>query len=119
IRKESSPDAVVYSSDPNVPIAQRTQLLDLLQTIGQIRDDPSLNPDAKYVKLTSLPLPNSSLVISPALAIQLTRLSPDGWTTVRDQSLKLYDRAMNEYDYQLGEQDIADLRARSLPYWSS
>jgi putative nucleotidyltransferase with HDIG domain len=119
IRKESSPDAVVYTSDPNIPIIQRTQLAELLQTIGQIRDDPSLDPDARHRKLISLPLPNSTLVISPALAIQLTRLTPAGWATVRDQSLALYDRAMSAHDYEIGDQELADLRDRSMPYWSS
>lgn len=119
IRKESSPDAAVYTNDPNIPTVQRTQLFDLLQTIGRIRDDPSLDPDGKYRKLTSLPLPNSTLVISPALAIQLVRLGPDAWEAVRKQSLDLYDRAMSAHNYEVSDQDFVDLRDRSMPYWSS
>src|SRR6266540_854333 len=119
IRKESSPDAAVYTNDPNIPTVQRTQLFDLLQTIGRIRDDPSLDPDGKYRKLTSLPLPNSTLVISPALAIQLVLLGPDAWDAVRKQSLDLYDRAMSAHNYEVSDQDFVDLRDRSMPYWSS
>src|SRR5258706_8848910 len=77
IRAESSPEAVVYTRDPNIPVQQRDQLSDLLQTIGQIRDDPSLGSSARREKLVSVPLPNSTLVISPALAAQLTRLAPE------------------------------------------
>src|SRR3954462_1657467 len=39
IRAESSPEAVVYTRDSNIPVQQRDQLSDLLQTIEQIRDD--------------------------------------------------------------------------------
>jgi putative nucleotidyltransferase with HDIG domain len=119
IRAESSPDAVVYVRDPNIPIQQRAQLTDLLQTITQVRDDPSLSLTQRRAKLTSLPLPSSTLTISPELAVQITRLGADGWDNVREQSLALYDRAMNTHSYELGEQDVRELRERSLPYWSS
>ena len=119
LRAESAPEAVVYVRDPNVPIQQRAQLADLLQTIGQIRDDPSLDPAAKRAKLVSVPLPNSTLVISPELASQIGRLSDIVWEDVREQSLGLYDRAMIARSYELSEQDVRDLRERSLPYWSS
>src|SRR3954447_16803097 len=58
IRAESSREAVVYTRDPNIPVQQRDQLSDLLQTIEQIRDDPSLVPTARREKMVSLPLPN-------------------------------------------------------------
>src|SRR6476660_10059745 len=47
IRAESSPEAVVYTRDPNIPVQQRDQLSGLLQTIEQIRDDPSLTVTAR------------------------------------------------------------------------
>src|SRR4051794_6501846 len=119
IRAESSPEAVVYTRDPNIPVQQRDQLSDLLQTIDQIRDDPSLGPSARREKLVSLPLPNSTLVISPALAAQLTRLAPDAWKQVHQETLDLYDRAMSEYNYELNDQGLAELRERSMPYWAS
>src|SRR5215213_8806130 len=107
IRAESSPEAVVYTRDPNIPVQQRDQLAGLLQTIEQIRDDPSLVTTTRREKLVSLPLPNSTLVISPALATQLTRLAPDAWQLVRQETLDLYD------------QGLAELRERSMPYWAS
>jgi putative nucleotidyltransferase with HDIG domain len=119
IRVESSPDAVVYTRDPNIPVQQRDQLADLLQTIEQIRDDPSLGTTARREKLTSLPLPNSTRVISPALAAQLTRLAPEAWKIVRLETLNLYDRAMGNYNYELSDQDMAELIERSMPYWAS
>ncbi|MBK9713900.1 MAG: HDIG domain-containing protein [Kouleothrix sp.] len=119
IHAESSPEAVVYVRDSSIPVQQRANLADLLQTVGQIREDPSLDTASKRAKLTSVPLPNSTLVISPALAVQLTRLSPDGWAHVRQESLNLYDQAMNAYNYELSDQNVQDLRERSMPYWSS
>src|SRR5689334_15039901 len=106
IHAESSPEAVVYTRDPNIPVQQRDQLSDLLRTIEQIRDDPSLGPAARREKLVSLPLPNSTLVISPALATQLTRLAPDAWKQVHEETLDLYDRAMSEYNYELNDQGV-------------
>ncbi|MDQ2997118.1 MAG: phosphohydrolase, partial [Chloroflexota bacterium] len=119
IRAESSPEAVAYTRDSNIPVQQRDQLSDLLQTIEQIRDDPSLGTTARREKMVSLPLPNSTLVISPALAAQLTRLAPEAWKQVRQSTLDLYDRAMGAYNYELNDQGLAELRERSLPYWAS
>src|SRR5204863_7015396 len=100
-------------------VQQRDQLYSLLQTIEQIRDDPSLGATARHEQLVSLPLPNSTLVISPALAAQLTQLGPDAWKQVRQETLDLYDRAMGQYNYELNDQGLAELRERSMPYWSS
>jgi putative nucleotidyltransferase with HDIG domain len=117
VRAESAPDTAVYTRDPNIPSEQRGQLADLLQTITQIRDDPSLDAAAERNKLISLP--NSTLVISPALAAAITRLSSDQWENVRRQALSLYDRALSKYDYALNDQAVTELRERSLLYWSS
>ena len=88
-RAESDPDAVVYTRDSNVLIQQHAQLADLLQTITQIRDDPSLSTSARRDKLTALPLPNSTLVISPSLAMRLARLTLEEWAVVQRESLSL------------------------------
>ncbi len=119
IHAESPPDAMVYSVDPNIPITQRAQLSDLLQTVTQIRDDPSLDQATKRAKLIGLPLPNSTLTISPELTVQLTRLPADRWARIHEASLNLYDRAMSTHNYELSEPDVRELRSRSLPYWSS
>jgi cyclic-di-AMP phosphodiesterase PgpH len=116
-RAESAADTLVYTRDPDIPIAQRAQLADLLQTITQIRGDPSLALAARRAKLASLP--NSTLVISPELATAIERLSDDEWNNVRLQSLNLYDRALNKYDYVLNTDAVIELREISLPYWSS
>ncbi len=117
VRAESAPDTVVYTHDPNTPIEQRTQLSDLLQTISQIRADPSLDSTAKRAKLDSLP--NSTVVISQELAVAIVRLTDEQWDTIRQQSLSLYDRAISTNDYALTDEAVAELRERSLPYWSS
>ncbi|HEX5688437.1 MAG TPA: phosphohydrolase, partial [Roseiflexaceae bacterium] len=116
-RAENAPDTVVYTRDSNVPIAQRAQLVELLQTISQIRDDPSLGSDAETAKLTSLP--NSTLVVSPELATTIATLSDDEWNDVRLQTLTVYDRATARYDFALNAEAVADLRERLLPYWSA
>ena len=119
MRAESSPDAVVYVRSASIPIEQRNQLANALQTIGQLRSDPSLTTTEKREKLASLPLPNSTLAISPALALQIVRLPDSDWAMARERVLAVYDRAMNTYDYELTEDDVRDLRTRSMPYWSS
>lgn len=115
-RAESSSDTLVYQTFPNVLSDQRTQMLNLFQTISQIRDDPSLSAAAKREKLTALP--SSDVVISPELAAQILELSTDEWNSVRTRALLLYDRAMERYSYEIDEQDVEELRTRSLPYWS-
>jgi putative nucleotidyltransferase with HDIG domain len=116
-RAESAASTVVFARDPSIPIEQRAQLAGLLQTIAQIRADPTLTGAAEREKLTSLP--NSTLVISAELAGQIARLSDEQWENVRRQSLQLYDRALSEHGYALNDQALAELRTLSLPYWAS
>jgi cyclic-di-AMP phosphodiesterase PgpH len=116
---ESAPDAVVYVRDSNVPIKQRGELASMLQSIAQIREDPSLNQTERRARLTTLPLPNSTLVISPELAAEVVRLGDDAWAEVQQNSLRLYDQALQAHNYELSEQDVTELQSRSLPYWST
>jgi cyclic-di-AMP phosphodiesterase PgpH len=116
-RAENAAETAAYTQDPSIPSTQRTQLVDLLQTIAQIRSDPSLTPADTRNKLASLP--NSTLVISPELAAMIAHLNNSQWEQVRQQSLEVYDRAINRYDYALNAEAVADLRRLSLPYWSS
>ncbi|HMO56754.1 MAG TPA: HDIG domain-containing protein [Roseiflexaceae bacterium] len=116
-RAESAPDTAVYQRDPTIPVQQRLQLVNLLQTITQIREDPSLSSDQERSKLTSLP--NSTLVISSALAADIAALTDEEWRLVRQSSIELYDRALNNNSYALSEAAIRDLRELSLPYWAS
>ena len=116
-RAESSADTVVYSRDMSIPIQQRTELKNLLQTITQIRDDPTLTKAQERERLISLP--NSTLIISPELASAIARQTDESWALISSLSLELYDRALSENRYMLNDQKIAELRSFSLPYWSS
>lgn len=116
-RAENAPEVIVYTRDPNIPIQQRAQLLDLLQTIEQIRTDPYLDQASASAKLASLP--NSTMVISDELATTIVRLTDEQWQEVRQQSLNLYDMAQSRYNYTLNAEAINDLRQRSLPYWTT
>lgn len=116
-RAESSADTVVYRRDLAIPIQQRAELKDLLQTITQIRDDPTLTKAHERERLTSLP--NSTLIISPELASAIARESDESWATISRLSLALYDRALSDNSYMLNDQKIAELRSFSLPYWAS
>jgi putative nucleotidyltransferase with HDIG domain len=116
-RAESAPDTVVYARDLNILTQQRLILSDLLQSITQIRDDPTLRPAERRAKLAALP--NSTLVISDALAFQIAGLTEAGWSETRKLTLDLYDRGVGEYRFALDEQAVNQLRNYSLPYWAS
>jgi putative nucleotidyltransferase with HDIG domain len=116
-RAESAADTVIYSRDMSIPIQQRAELKNLLQTITQIRDDPTLSKAQERERLTSLP--NSTLIISPELASVIARQTDESWALISSLSLELYDRALSENRYMLNEQKIAELRSFSLPYWAS
>lgn len=117
VRAESSPNTEVYTQDSSIPATQRDRLAHLLDTITQIRADPTLDKADEREKLANLP--NSTLVISPALAAQISKLGDEEWASVSRQSLIMYDRAINQYNYALTAQDVAHLRELSLPYWIS
>lgn len=114
VRAERAPDTIVYTRDTGVLIRQRYELNRLMQTISQIRADPTLTRAASAEKLTSLP--NSTLVITVELAGQLAALDDTQWGEVQRRALELYDRAVGEYDYAIDEQDLSRLREQSLPY---
>ena len=116
-RAESSADTVVYSRDMSIPIQQRAELKNLLQTISQIRDDPTLTKAQERERLTSLP--NSTLIISPELASAIAGQTDESWALISTLALELYDRALSENRYMLNDQKIAELRSFSLPYWAS
>ena len=117
VRAESSADTEVYVRDGSILTDQRSRLSNLIDTITQIRADPTLDPAAERAKLAKLP--NSTMVISPALATQIANLDDDEWKIAGQQSLSLYDRAMSENNYALNNQAVARLRELSLPYWSA
>lgn len=117
VRAESDPNNIVYVTDPAILIEQRNQLDGLLETVRQLRADPSLSGSALRDRLTSLP--NSSLVISSTLAADIAGLADAQWQRVQQTTLDLYDRGMREKNYTIGPQALADLRDRVLPYWAA
>jgi len=116
-RAESSADTVVYARELSVLTQQRSLLSDLLLTITQIRDDPTLAATAERQKIAALP--SSTLVISDGLAAQIVRLDSERWAEVQRLSLELYDYAVGEYQFALDDQAVAQLRSFSLPYRAS
>ncbi|MBC8161448.1 MAG: HDIG domain-containing protein [Roseiflexaceae bacterium] len=114
---ETDPETIVYTRDTSIPTTQRNQLTDLLLTVTQIRDDPTLGEAEQLQQLVSLP--NSSVVITETMAGEIAQLSDEQWTTTRQLSVELYDRAMRETNFELTDQDVRNLRERSLPYWAS
>jgi cyclic-di-AMP phosphodiesterase PgpH len=116
-RAERATDTVVYTRDLAILTQQRMLLSDMLQTLTLIRNDPTLRAAEEREKLAALPA--STLVISPDLAAEISRLSDDQWGEVRRLTLDLYDRAMGEYRFALDDQAVEQLRNFSLPYWAS
>lgn len=116
-RAESNPTNIVYLRDINLLSEQRRQLDTLLQTITQIRNDPTLRPADEQLRLAALP--SSTLVISPALASNISELSDGEWQDVRRFTLDFYDRAVSEYTFSIDEQALRALQSSSLPYWAN
>jgi hypothetical protein len=111
------PENLIFQTDYSLLSEQRNALTNFLNTITNIRNDPSLNSAEKRSALTSLP--SSSLVISDTLAGAILSLDDSDWNTVRERTLTLYDRALSENEYEIDEQDLERLVERSLPFWTS
>ncbi|MGB9632307.1 MAG: HD family phosphohydrolase [Chloroflexaceae bacterium] len=112
---ENNPDNLVYVFDPLIPVQQRLDLSALLETITRVRDDPSLQRADQVARLAALP--NAALQISEGQAEQILALSDSRWEQVRRQTLALYDRAIERYDYAVDERALIQLRERWLAYW--
>jgi putative nucleotidyltransferase with HDIG domain len=112
---ENNPGNLVYVFDPLIPVQQRLDLSTLLETITRVRDDPSLQRADQVARLAALP--NAALQISEGQAEQILALSDSRWEQVRRQTLALYDRAIERYDYAVDERALIQLRERWLAYW--
>lgn len=106
--------APVYQTDPAVTSQQRKGLVSTLDTVGQIRRNPSLNTQAKLSALTAI----GTLPITPTVATALLQFTDDEWQRVVDESRKLYDTTLHARDDTLTEEDVRDVRERVLPYIS-
>lgn len=113
----SSPDAEVYTREASIPTKQRAQLMNVLDSIEQIRDAPGADQATRYRNLVGLS--QGVLVISSTIALQIVNLGVSEWANVRQQSLSLYDRALAEHGYGLTVYDVQKLRELALPYWSA
>ncbi|MGQ9927923.1 MAG: HD family phosphohydrolase [Chloroflexaceae bacterium] len=112
---ENNPENLVYVFDPLTPVQQRLDLSALMETITRVREDPSLQRADQVARLAALP--NAALQISESQAEQILALSDARWEQVRRQTLSLYDRAIERYDYAIDERALIQLRERWLAYW--
>lgn len=112
---ENSPDNLVYAFDPQIPVQQRLALSALLETITSVREDPSLQREQRLARLEQLP--NATVQITASQADQILSLDDERWEQLRWQTLALYDRALERYDYALDERSLIQLRERWLNYW--
>jgi cyclic-di-AMP phosphodiesterase PgpH len=112
---ENSPENLVYLYDPEIPIQQRQAVVALLDTITGVRSDPSLARPERLAKLVALP--NAAVQISESQADNILALDDERWEQLRGQTLALYDRAIERYDYALDERAVIQLRERWLAYW--
>lgn len=112
---ENSSDNLVYNYDPNIPIEQRQALAALLDTIGSVRNDPSLSRADRLSRLATLP--NATIALSAERADLILSLDDERWEDLRNQTIALFDRSLERYDYALDERALLQLRERWLSYW--
>jgi cyclic-di-AMP phosphodiesterase PgpH len=113
----ASSDNLVYLNDGQLPVTQRRELFNLLDSIGRIRSDTTLSAAQRLAALTGLA--NSALQLSRTQAEILLELDGTTWSRFRSVTLEIYDRAIERYDYTLDERAIAEIRDRWLAYWLS
>ena len=114
---EARSENLVYRTELELPIRQRSELESLYEPITSLRDEPGLELADRIAKLASLP--NASIVITDTTAEMIIDLSQEEWQKVQIQSMVLYDRALNQYDYAIDEKALGQLYDASLPYWVS
>lgn len=112
---ENNPDNLVYFNDPQIPIDQRRNLFALLDMIGRIRNDPTLNEAARLRALQDLP--SADVTLTTEHARLLLSLDDEEWSLLRTTILNLYDRAIERYDYAVDERALNQLRERWLGFW--
>ncbi|GIV91113.1 MAG: phosphohydrolase [Chloroflexus sp.] len=112
---ENNPDNLVYFNDPQIPIEQRRNLFALLDMIGRIRNDPTLNEAARLRALQDLP--SADVTLTTEHARLLLSLDDEEWSLLRTTILNLYDRAIERYDYAVDERALSQLRERWLGFW--
>lgn len=100
----------VYRTDPDVQPRQRKALVAALDTVDQVRGNPSLGRAGQIAALTAI----ASLPITPTLAANLLQFSDDGWQRVNQASRRLYDDVTRDRPV-LTEAQVTMIRQRELP----
>ncbi|WP_322510628.1 HDIG domain-containing metalloprotein [Chloroflexus sp.] len=111
----NSPDNLVYFNDPQIPIEQRRNLFGLLELIGRVRSDPTLDDAGRLRALRELP--SADVQLSAEQARLILSLDDEDWSLLRTTILNLYDRAIERYDYAVDERALNQLRERWLSFW--
>ncbi len=111
----NNPDNLVYFNDPQIPIEQRRNLFSLLELIGRVRSDPTLDEAGRLRALRELP--SADVQLSAEQARLILALDDESWSLLRTTILSLYDRAIERYDYAVDERALAQLRDRWLSFW--
>jgi putative nucleotidyltransferase with HDIG domain len=112
---ENSPDNIIYTQDPAVPGTQLRALIALLDTITDVREAPNLTRAERLARLAALP--SATVSISEQQADLILTLDDASWSDLRQQTIGLYNRAIERYDYAIDERSLLQLRERWLTFW--
>jgi cyclic-di-AMP phosphodiesterase PgpH len=112
---ENSPDNLVYTQDPAIPGEQLRALATLLDTITDVRETPNLTRSERLERMIALP--SATVTITDAQAELILSIDDATWNELRLQTIGLYNRAIERYDYAIDERALAQLRERWLTFW--
>lgn len=112
---ENSPDNIIYTQDPAIPGTQLRALIALLDTITDVREAPNLTRAERLTRLAALP--SATVTISEQQADLILTLDDASWSDLRQQTIGLYNRAIERYDYAIDERSLLQLRERWLTFW--
>ncbi|GAC1536409.1 MAG: HDIG domain-containing protein [Herpetosiphon sp.] len=107
----NDPQNIVYRTERAVLGEQRIALMNTLDAISAVRNDPSLSQTKRVTALTQL----GSFSLGEAQAQKIVQLTNDQWQLVADQTRTMYDEIIRQHNNILTEADIAQLRSRDLP----
>lgn len=114
IQAAANPELIQYRSDSTIIEEQRNALQLFLDTVTSIRENDSLSRVDKTNELRDL-LTNFLPNASPDLAEEIVRLDDDTWDEVKDESVALYNNAVQARNFQLREDDVRWIRETFLP----
>ncbi len=112
----------VFAINFSVPNQQRLALNSLLTAVTTIRDDSTLSEPEKVqaiMKLAEISDQFANVELTEARVQEMVSLRDTAWDSVYDQTLHLYDQAIERYELELDEKTIQRLTDRWLPTWTS